>query len=186
MTRDVKRFGSRLSQKLVAALRREDGSATVEFVIALPVLMTVFMASFESGFMMTRSVMVERSVDMTMRELRLGHFVNPTFGQLKADICSRTLVIPDCFNVIKINMQPVSTTTWGLPTTPPACVDRSEPIRPDLTPNPGAENELMLVQVCVTADAMFPTTGIGLALPKDPNGGYFITATSAYVNEPSS
>lgn len=167
-------------------LRSEDGSSTIEFVIALPVLMTVFMASFESGFMMTRTVMVERSLDMTMRELRLGHFVNPTFAQLKADVCSRTMVIPDCNNVIKINMQPISTTAWDLPAAQPACVDRSQPIRPDLTPNPGGENELMLVQVCVTADAMFPSTGIGLALPKDPNGGYFITSTSAYVNEPSS
>lgn len=182
MTRPVTRFAKRL----VAGFRREDGTATIEFVLAIPAVLMIFMASFESGLMMTRGMMVERSVDMTMRELRLGHMIMPTFAKLKADICSRTRVIPDCLNAIKIHMQPVSTVIWDLPVAQPECVDRSEPIKPDLVPNPGVDNELMLVRVCVTADAMFPTTGIGLALPKDPNGGYFIVSTSAYVNEPSS
>lgn len=179
---------TRLSKGLASfwsRLRSEDGSATIEFVIALPVLMAVFSASFESGFMMTRSVLMERAVDMTMRELRLGHFVNPTFQGLKVDICSRTNMIPDCLHVLKINMQPISTTDWDLPNNAPACVDRSQPIRPDLTPAPGSENDLMLVQVCATADPMFPTTGIGAAL-REETGGYYIITTSAYVNEPSS
>ncbi|MGB8813882.1 MAG: TadE family protein, partial [Paracoccaceae bacterium] len=86
MTRPVTRFAKRL----VAGLRREDGTATIEFVLAIPAVLMIFMASFESGLMMTRGMMVERSVDMTMRELRLGHMIMPTFAKLKADICSRT------------------------------------------------------------------------------------------------
>jgi hypothetical protein len=42
----------------------------------------------------------------------------------------------------------------------------------------------MLVRVCVTQDAMFPTTGIGLHLPKDAKGGYGLVAVSAFVTEP--
>ena len=53
--------------------RDDKGTAAVEFAMTVPLLLTIFMASFESGFLMVRSIMLEQSVDMTMRELRLGH-----------------------------------------------------------------------------------------------------------------
>jgi hypothetical protein len=43
----------------------------------------------------------------------------------------------------------------------------------------------MLVRVCVVQDAMFPTTGIGLGLPKDGQGGYGLISTTAFVTEPN-
>jgi hypothetical protein len=43
----------------------------------------------------------------------------------------------------------------------------------------------MLIRVCVVQDALFPTTGIGLGLPKEGNGGYGVVAVSAFVTEPT-
>lgn len=175
----------RLAKWLSATFRREDGTATIEFVLVVPAILMIFMASFESGLLMARHIMLERSVDMTMRELRLGILVNPTHDSLKTEICSRTVVISQCESTIRIHMQPVSTTTWALPSDAPVCVDRAEPINPVTIVNPGSENEVMLVRVCVVVDAMFPTTGIGLGLPKDGQGGYALVSMSAFVNEPS-
>jgi hypothetical protein len=42
----------------------------------------------------------------------------------------------------------------------------------------------MLIRACLTADALFPTTGIAAQMEQDSQGGYFITASSAFVNEP--
>ena len=61
----------KLRKWLARALRCEDGAATLEFALSVPVLITIFMASFESGLLMTRSIMLEQAVDITMRELRL-------------------------------------------------------------------------------------------------------------------
>ncbi len=167
------------------ALRREDGTAAMEFVLAVPLLITIFMASFESGLLMIRSIMLEQSVDMTMRELRLGHYTLPDAALLKVEICKRTVIFKDCEANIMIEMTRISTATWALPSTGVACIDRAEDIQPVTSLQIGQQNDIMLVRVCVVQDALFPTTGIGLGLPKDGEGGYGVIATSAFVTEPS-
>ena len=176
---------TRLIKRLTHAFRREDGTAAMEFVIAVPLLITIFMASFESGLLMIRSIMLEQSVDMTMRELRLGHYTLPDAPLLKNEICKRTVIFKDCKANITIEMTRISTTGWALPSTSVACIDRSEDIQPVTSLQIGQQNDIMLVRVCVVQDAMFPTTGIGLGLPKDGEGGYGVIATSAFVTEPS-
>ena len=165
--------------------RREDGQATVEFALTLPILFIIFMASFESGLLMVRSIMLEQSVDMTMRELRLGHFPNPTADLLKQEICSRTVILSNCEEQIMIEMTRISTANWSTPTTAVTCVDRAEDIQPVVNLQIGQQNDVMLVRVCLAQDAMFPTTGIGLGLPLDAQGGYGMITSTAFVTEPS-
>jgi Flp pilus assembly protein TadG len=172
-------------RRATAGLRRDDGAATLEFALMVPALMMVFMASFESGLLMTRSIMLEQAVDMTMRELRLGHYTLPTAAKLKTEICKRTVIFKNCEDNIMIEMTRINTSTWALPTTGVTCVDRSEEVQPVTTLTIGQKNDVMLVRVCVVQDAMFPTTGIGLHLPKDAKGGYGVVAVSAFVTEPS-
>lgn len=175
-----------LFKRLLSNFLREDGTSTIEFVLILPAMMMVFTASFESGLLMTRHVMLEYAVDTTMRELRLNQIPNPTHALLKTEICKYTVVIKDCENVIKIELQPISTTTWNMPSTNAPCIDRAAPLNPvTSTFTPTNNQDIMLVRVCVVTDALFPTTGLGLQLPKDGNGGYRLIAQSAFVNEPS-
>ena len=185
MTRLFRRLTNRLSQLIPDMLRREDGTATMEFVLVIPMIMAIFMASFESGLLMTRSIMLERAVDMVMRELRLGHYPNATNITLKQEICSRTVIFSDCSTNMKIELDRVSTTTWAMPATPTQCINRADNIDPVVTMNAGQQNDLMLIRVCVIMQAMFPTTGLGLQLPLDAAGGYALIARSAFVVEPS-
>ncbi len=175
----------RLFRKIGRFGRDDKGTAAVEFAMTVPLIMTIFMASFESGFLMVRSIMLEQSVDMTMRELRLGHYPLPTADLLKTNICNRSVILKDCEKNIVIEMTRINTTSWSLPTNRVACVDREEEILPVTQLQIGQQNDVMLVRVCVVQDAMFPTTGIGLGLPKDPKGGYGLVAVTAFVTEPS-
>ena len=50
-------------------LWREDGTATMEFVLMVPVFLTIFMASFESSLLMVRQILLDQSVDQSMRPL---------------------------------------------------------------------------------------------------------------------
>ena len=165
--------------------RDETGVATVEFLFALPVLMAVFTASFESGLFMTRQIMLEQSLDMVMRELRLGHYVAPDAALLKTEICSRTVIFNDCEANLTIEMQKISTTSFTMPSTTATCVDTAEEIQPVLILQTGQQNDLMIVRACIRLTAMFPTTGIGLGLNKDSTGAYGIVAMSAFSNEPT-
>ncbi len=172
-------------KRLLRAFRREDGTAAMEFVLAVPLLIMIFMASFESGLLMIRSIMLEQSVDMTMRELRLGHLPLATAETLKDEICSRSVILSNCEDNITIEMRRINTTSWDLPTSNVACMDRVEDIEPAVVFDEGQQNDVMLVRVCVIQDAMFPTTGVGLGLPKDDQGGYGLITTTAFSVEPN-
>lgn len=175
----------RFLKRLARDFRREDGTASIEFLFAIPTLMVVFMASCESGYFMVRHVMLERAVDMTMRDLRLGLLGDISHNDLRTLICSRTVVIHNCASNLKIELTPISTTTWALPTTPPTCIDRSVAIEPVTTYVRGGSSEPVIVRVCARQNAMFPSTGVGLGLQQDAQGGYALVARSVFVNEPT-
>ncbi len=164
--------------------RREDGTASIEFVLMVPLLLTVFATGIEAGLMMVRETMLDRAVDMAMRDVRLGRLAGATHDQLKAAICARTVAIPDCENVLKIHMTPISTATWALPSGMPVCRDRTSAINPVTTVNPGLVEDIMLVRVCAVADAIFPSSGLAAGLQLDGAGGYRLMAVSTFVNEP--
>ena len=178
-------LGRRLAAFVPDEMRREDGTAAMEFVLVIPLIMMIFMASFESGLLMTRSIMLEQSVDLTMRELRLGHISPVTNLRLKQEICALTIIFPNCMPNMKIQLNRVSTSTWDIPAEPDHCINRRETAVPVVEPAPMAQNDLMLVRVCVVLDAMFPSTGIALDLPLDQDGGYALVTRSAFSVEPS-
>lgn len=165
--------------------RDDAGTAAIEFAMTVPLLITIFMASFESGFLMVRSIMLEQSVDMTMRELRLGHYPLPSAEIIKDEICKRSVILSNCEDNIVIEMTRINTANWTLPTNRVACVNREEDFIPVTIYERPTQNDVMLVRVCVVQDAMFPTTGIGLGLPKDGQGGYGLISTTAFVTEPN-
>ena len=167
------------------------GGGVIEFVIMLPMIMFVFMASAEAGLYTARQVLLDRAVERTMRDLGLGNIPNPSHDAIKANICLNVPTIPRCDANIRVELLPVSTTAWNLPTTAATCIDRGAAVQPALSFNPGGANQLMLVRVCVVQDAMFPGTGVGKGMEEaDTVGGYRqegyrIISVSAFVNEPT-
>ena len=92
-------------------------------------------------------------------------------------------------------MIPVNMAAWNIPTTIPACVDRTQVMQPPETYNPGGQHELMLTRICVLQKAIFPTLGLGdqfIGLGEDLTdnqpggyGEYGLIVMSSFVNEPS-
>ncbi len=173
-------------RRLARGFCREDGTASMEFALSIPVLLTVFMASFESGLLMTRSIMLEQAVDRTMRELRLGHYPLVDLVKLKEEICARTVIFRDCADLITIDMTRVATGVFVKPNYDVGCVDRDdEDFSPVTALQIGQQNDVMLVRVCIIQEALLPGTGIGLGLSEDDSGGYRLVTVSAFVTEPN-
>lgn len=164
--------------------RRENGNATIEFALLFPAFITLFLVVVETGLLLTRGVMLDRAVDMSMRDLRLGTLNPMTHDNLKDDICINSVIIPNCVDSLLLELRPISTTTWEPLSNDVTCVDRSEDIQPVLEFDPGQSNEMMLVRVCAVFDPFFPTTGLAAQMQLDATGAYALVATSAYVNEP--
>ncbi len=175
---------SRLRLRAVRAAREEDGTATIPFILFLPFFMMLVISSLEMGMLMMRHVMLERALDLSVRDLRLGTFTGD-YAAFKKLVCDRSAFIPHCDDVLVVELRPVSTTTWEPLTSGPICVDRADPLKPLNNPFlPGAGDELMLIRACAKFDPIVPTTGLGLHLPKDNTGAYALVSSTAFVNEP--
>lgn len=166
----------------------ENGNATIEFVFLFPAFIMLFLMGFESGYYMVRNVMLERGVEIAVRDVRLGNGSVPNFEDLKRNICANAAIIPECEDSIQIEMQPVAIAPGGTGPVQTAakCVDRLSTADPlsGTTYSVGSENEMMVVRVCSLSQPLFPTTGIGVGMQVDAAGNYAMVATTAFVNEP--
>lgn len=173
-----------LCSHLVCFSRDEEGSATLDFGIALPSYMLLFSSTYESGMLSTRQVMLQHGLDQTVREVRIGRIPDPTHDVLTDKICEYSTIIPDCSNQIRLEMINRDPRNWTQPGDDVPCVDRENMgVPPGVIPN-GENNELMVLRACALFDPMMPGAGLGRALPKKSGGAYALVATSAYVMEP--
>lgn len=166
--------------------RREDGNATVEFAILVPLLFTLFIATLETGLMMTRWVSIDRASDIVIRNLRLGFYQNPTPLMLRNEVCRNTFMIENCVENLVVDIREIDRATFFMPADNAPCVLRNDDIiQPVVEIEPGQQNDLMLIRVCVTTDALFPTSAYAVPIQLDAQGGYALSVASVYVNEPS-
>lgn len=173
----------RLSNFLRRFRRGEDGNATVEFVIVFPAVIGVMLAGVELTFMTLNHAMLERAVDVVVRDLRLNTGSNPSHNELKSRICEKAVFIRGCSTNLKLEMirqDPFAGIT--LPADPD-CTDLSAEVRPVRNFENGQANELMVLRACAKIDPIFPTSTLGATLAND-EGQYSLTAMSVFVQEP--
>lgn len=164
--------------------RDEDGTASVEFVIVVPVFLALMMFSIELGFITLRNTMLERGLDIAVREVRLGTGTVPQHDEIKQIVCEKSVIIYDCMNTLQLEMRPTDIRAFSALDTEADCTDAAEPTKPVRAFIPGAQNELMLMRACVKYDPLFPKQFLGRALQTDTNGQATIISTTAFVQEP--
>jgi len=165
--------------------RRDGGNATVEFVVTVPLILSFLFSSIDFGAVMLRQVFLDRSVDIAVRQVRLGAINASGFEAFRQSICAGTILIPNCTSNIAIEMRPIDTATWSGLDSPAQCINRAEDIEPVLSFDPGAGNqELMLIRVCIAADPFLTMTGLLLGMETDDSGAYNIVSHAAFANEP--
>lgn len=189
----------------LARFRRDQdgGVSTLEFVIIAPFLFFMFFATFEAGWLMLRQMMLDRGLDMAMREVRLNIVPNITHSELKENICEEAIGIKDCENSLFIEMRSLAeveanddaTTGRRWPYTTIMCRDKAEEIDPAVDAASFGSNEpdvLMFVVACVVVDPLIPglgglvpgMTAINNTLDEARAGGYKMASFAAYKSEP--
>jgi Flp pilus assembly protein TadG len=176
---------SALTRKIRQLLRRDEGASTMEFVITFPVIIMLFIAVFETSMIMTRQVMLERTLDQAVRILRLADGLSVGAADIREAICNNTSLLPDCMTLLTIDLRPVERATYAVPGNQEMCIERADEtavLSNQFTS--GADNELMLVRACFIVDRIVPFSGFGLNLTRDDSGGLHMMAASIFVNEP--
>lgn len=173
---------------LRARLRRlrsdERGTATVEFAIMFPIFATLFLSAVELGVISLRHSMLERGLDMAVRDIRLGTGTAPQHDDIKDAICNYAGLLPNCDTNLRLEMINVDPRAFTVPPADADCIDHSEDSNPLRSFATGQENEMMLLRACLVFSPVFPTAGLGYYLDHDGAGNAAMTATSAFVQEP--
>ena len=173
-------------------LRDERGSALIEFLFVFPTVFVLFAASVESSVYMMKYAMFDRSIDLVVRNLRLGTYGEIKHQDLKQKICENGMLagnLDSCLNRIKIWLQPIDTGSFAMGSTNAPCVDKANEINAG-EPLPanyatGSDNDIMLMRVCLKEWPMFPTTmGISIKMPVQSDGSVTMIVSSVFVNEP--
>lgn len=179
-TRQKHRFAPKMRQRI----RREDGSSTVEFVLFVPFFLLLFLSTFETGMLMARNAMLDRGVDIAIRDVRLGHMVDVTHDNMVEAICDAAVILPDCENNLRLEMRPLDPRNWSNIPDTVDCVDTEDPSQPVREFVAGQPNQLMIVRACALAEPIAPNAGIGAGLQRVSGDSYAVTSTAAYVVEP--
>jgi Flp pilus assembly pilin Flp len=159
------------------------GAAAVEFALIVPVLVLITLSTFEAGWYMVQTIMLDRAVDRTVRELRVGSFANPTQTSMRQRICQEAMVLIDCTENLTVELVPV-TTPASYPQDRARCIHRASPIKPVLRFVPGGRSQTMFVRACYVVSPFTPGMALGLAMAKDENGDFRLISKSAFMNEP--
>lgn len=180
----------RIGQGLRRFKRQEDGMASIEIIFMLPAFFILFLSAYEGGMVSTRQVMLERGVDLTVRDVRIGKILKPKHVELKQRICDYAAIIPDCLNNLQLEMVNMDVRNWGTQLNGPIkCIDRALTVQPAAQFTNGGNNQLMVLQVCSLFDPVAATSGWGQytlsgQLPKKSGKAYALVASSAFVMEP--
>ena len=161
----------------------EEASATVEFVILVPMVLWLVFSVIEAGWLATQQTMLNRGLNLAIRDLRLGRLTNPTSDDIKQEICDYAGILKNCMSTLTLELAEIDNPIGGLSAT---CVDRTTAIEPVVTFDAGShiDQDIMFVRACFVMDPLIPGAGFGAALPKDASGGFHLVAFGAFVNEP--
>lgn len=179
----------RLFGKCFRRLRDDEaGNASVEFVIIVPTFLMLMAMSIEMGFITIRHTLLERGLDIAVREIRLGTGNPSTHDQIKQVICDNASFINNCDTDLRLEMQPVDLRAYSSLDATPKCTDNAQPVDPAVIAKDfkfGGTNELMVLRACYRYDPIFPEELLGKALEKDAHGQAAIVKMTAFVQEPT-
>ena len=164
--------------------RSEDGNSTIEFAITFPAMLFFLLSGVELGMVTLHHSMLERAMDITVRDIRLGTGTAPQHNEIKTLICDRAGYIDDCENNLRLEMIQVDPNNWSTLPGEVDCTDQSQEVAPVRNFTNGQDNDLMILRACAKVAPVFPTLGLGENMEKDGAGMYSLVSLAAFVQEP--
>lgn len=163
----------------------EDGNATIEFVILFPWFIFILLMSIEAGLSSTRNAMLERSLEQTVRAIRINTASPPTYEQVKKMICDGAAIFDKCGTRLQLEMVEIDPrAALNIPTSV-SCNDKADIIKPTRGYASVGDNKLMMLRACILTKQFFVVNGIGLDMPRIDGGYYGLVATTVFASEPT-
>jgi len=171
----------------IVFLCNKAGAAAVEFALIAPILIGLVFSSFELGIAMVKVTTLDHAVAQAAKLIYTGAATNRGITQddMAGLICDELSLFPKCKDNITIELAPVSSFRDRLDSNVD-CRDSTNPptIAPSITYNAGANDQVLIMRVCLISDLLTPGMKLGLRLSTTDTGRSQIVSTTAFRNEP--
>lgn len=178
---------SRLARTWRRLMGRDDGNASVEFVIIFPFFILAFLSIFELAMIMTRYMMFDRAMDVAVREIRLSENRNFSSDQVKTLICAQTVILRNhCQGDLKLEMMRLDDDeAWTFGFNDADCRDQPANVAPIREFTTGQANDILFIRGCMGMEPLFPTLAFGKFLIRNASDDkLYMMASSAISVEP--
>ncbi|MGH1413689.1 MAG: TadE/TadG family type IV pilus assembly protein [Pelagimonas sp.] len=172
-----------LRNRLNSFRAKEDGSVVVPFALWVPLFLILILSSIELGTVTIRQTALERALDNTVRDIRLGAVT--AHSEIKQSICDGAAVLPSCMDTLHLEMVSLDMRDWGGVIDAADCTDTAQSVTPNRSFQNGNANEMMLLRACYKYQPITPAGTISSSLSKDAQGYTALVVSSAFVHEPS-
>ncbi|WP_299659655.1 hypothetical protein [uncultured Ruegeria sp.] len=179
-----------LRKRALRFWRNEDGaSSTIEFLFWFPFFLYVAYSGMDLGLLSFHHADLERSLDMTVREVRLNRLPDGEtewdHALLKEMVCERAL-ISNCSEHLALEMKSIDPRVGNQLDPTPYCVDTPATIRKpeDVVFELGTSNELMIIRACLEVSPAFGLSMMNELVKQDNDGQWELHAISVFVHEP--
>ena len=166
----------------------ERGNVTVEFALVFPVFILILTSSIEMGVITIRQTLLERGLDIAMREVRIGTGAQYSHDEIRDMICEGAVIFDDCQANLRLEMIPNDPRSYSELPAEVDCANQAagalDVINPVRRFEMGSSNELVIVRACMLYDPVFPTSQLALQRTTDLNGKSALVAVSAFTQEP--
>lgn len=116
----------------------------------------VFLSSFDAYILLTRQVMLERAVDIVVRDIRLEKPKTQTQRQLTSRICERGRILPDCRQNLLVEMTEIEAPLYAMLETEAPCVNQLTSIVPPANLTANRTGKMILLRACYSVEPALP------------------------------
>lgn len=182
----------RIKEKLEGAVRRlrqvvrdSKGSAAVEFALVAPPFLALMMSTFEVGWFYFATSQIDSAAIETARLIRTGQVQKAGFT--KQDffnaVCPRVRAFGDCDEILTVEVDTFPSFQALATDAAPVVCSNDEPSQVTaLAYNPGGENAIVRLRVCLLYKTINPTIGVNVSETAD--GKRRVYSTYIVQNEP--
>lgn len=165
----------------------KSGSVAVEFsIIAIPFLSIVF-ASLEIGWFYYVNAAIDAVTLEASREIRTGFPQENGLdrGGFYDEVCPKLSVFGECRDILTVEITTFDDfATLAADTSPPTCADEDPETLAEIDYEPGADNEIVRLRICLIYNTLNLKLGANLA--KTDDGKRKVTSSYIFRNEPFS
>lgn len=188
-SQEMKEMPSRVARRF---LRNRSGASAVEFAIVVPVFLALMMSTFEVGWFYFVNASVDAATTNIARFIRTGQAQKNGYATqadrddfFAEEVCPKLRFLADCESRLTAEVQTFdSFEELAEDTSPVTCSDSQPEAIQNLEFEPGTDNAIVRVRICLIYDTLNPA--IGLNLSKTDGGQRRLAATYILRVEPYS